>query len=40
MDRKNIIFKILEYYYIHDMTQSEIASKLDITRVAVSRYIS
>ncbi len=40
MDKKNIIFKILEYYYIHDMTQSEIASKLDITRVAVSRYIS
>ncbi len=35
-----MIFKILEYYYIHNMTQSKIASKLNITRVAVSRLIS
>ena len=40
MDNKNLIFKILEYYYINDMNQAEIASKLNITRVAVSRYIS
>lgn len=40
MDKKNIIFKILEYYYVNDMTQAEISSRLNITRVAVSRHIS
>lgn len=40
MNKNNLIYKILEYYYINDLTQAEIASKLNITRVAVSRYIS
>jgi len=40
LDKNNIIFKILKYYYIDNMTQSEISEKLNITRVAVSRYIS
>jgi len=40
LDKKNIIFKILEYYYVNDMTQAEISSRLNITRVAVSRHIS
>jgi DNA-binding transcriptional regulator LsrR (DeoR family) len=40
MDKKNIIYKILEYYYLEDLSQFEIAEKLGITRVAVSRYIS
>ena len=40
MDKKDIIFKILKYYYTDDLTQAEIASKLNISRVAVSRYLS
>jgi len=39
-DSGNIIFKILKYYYVDDLSQAEIASKLNISRVAVSRYIS
>lgn len=39
-DIGNIIFKILKYYYVDDLSQAEIASKLNISRVAVSRYIS
>jgi DNA-binding transcriptional regulator LsrR (DeoR family) len=37
---KNIIFQILKNYYIDDMTQAEIASRLNLSRVAVSRYLS
>ena len=40
MDKKDIIFKILKYYYNDNLTQVEIAPKLNITRVAVSRYLS
>lgn len=40
MDKKNIIYKILKYYYTDDLTQAEIASRLNVTRVAVSRYLS
>jgi Transcriptional regulator, contains sigma factor-related N-terminal domain len=40
MDKKDIIFKILKYYYTDGLTQVEIATKLNITRVAVSRYLS
>lgn len=40
MDKKDIIFKILKYYYTDNLTQVEIAPKLNITRVAVSRYLS
>lgn len=40
MDKNNIVYKILEYYYLNDLSQHEIAAKLNITRVAVSRYIS
>jgi DNA-binding transcriptional regulator LsrR (DeoR family) len=40
LDKKDIIFKILKYYYTDGMTQVEIAPKLNITRVAVSRYLS
>jgi len=39
-DRDNIIFKILKYYYIDDLSQVEIASKLNMTRVSVSRLLS
>ena len=39
-DRDNVIFKVLKYHYIDGLNQVEIASKLDISRVAVSRYIS
>jgi len=39
-DRDNIIFKVLKYHYIDDLNQVEIAAKLNISRVAVSRYIS
>ncbi|MCJ7666189.1 MAG: winged helix-turn-helix transcriptional regulator, partial [Actinobacteria bacterium] len=39
-DRDNIIFKVLKYYYTDGLSQVEIAAKLDISRVAVSRYIS
>ena len=40
MNRKNIIFQILKYYYIDDMTQADIAQKFNLSRVAVSRYLS
>ena len=40
MQKKNIIYKILEYYYLENMSQFEIAEKLGITRVAVSRLLS
>ena len=40
MDHKNIIFQILKYYYIDDMTQADIAQKFNLSRVAVSRYLS
>jgi len=40
VDKNNIVFKILKYYYIDDLSQVEIASKLNITRVSVSRYLS
>lgn len=40
IDKDNIIFKILKYYYIDDLSQVEIASKLNITRVSVSRFLS
>lgn len=39
-DRDNLIFKVLKYHYIDDLSQVEIAAKLNISRVAVSRYIS
>lgn len=39
-DRDNLIFKVLKYQYIDDLSQVEIAAKLNISRVAVSRYIS
>ncbi len=39
-NRDDIIFKVLKYHYIDGLNQVEIASKLDISRVAVSRYIS
>ena len=39
-DRDNIIFKGLKYHYIDNLSQVEIAAKLNISRVAVSRYIS
>lgn len=40
MDKNNIVYRILEYYYLNDLSQHEIAAKLNITRVAVSRHIS
>jgi len=40
IDRDEIIFKILKYYYIDSLSQVEIASKLNITRVPVSRLLS
>ena len=40
MKQKNIIFQILKNYYIDDMTQVEIASRFNLSRVAVSRYLS
>jgi DNA-binding transcriptional regulator LsrR (DeoR family) len=40
LDKKDRIYKILKYYYTDDLTQVEIADKLNITRVAVSRYLS
>ena len=40
MKSKNIIFQILKNYYIDDMTQAEIAARLNLSRVAVSRYLS
>ena len=40
INKDNIIFKILKYYYIDDLTQVEIAAKLNITRVSVSRLLS
>lgn len=40
MVKKEIIYKILKYYYTDDLTQAEIASKLNINRVGVSRYLS
>jgi DNA-binding transcriptional regulator LsrR (DeoR family) len=40
LDKKDRIYKILKYYYTDDLTQVEIAAKLNITRVAVSRYLS
>lgn len=39
-DRDDIIFKVLKYYYIDGFNQVEIAAKLNISRVAVSRYIT
>ena len=40
INKDNTIFKILKYYYIDDLTQVEIAAKLNITRVSVSRLLS
>jgi DNA-binding transcriptional regulator LsrR (DeoR family) len=40
LQSKNIIFQILKNYYIDDMTQAEIASRLNLSRVAISRYLS
>jgi DNA-binding transcriptional regulator LsrR (DeoR family) len=40
LKQKNIIFQILKNYYIDDMTQVEIASRFNLSRVAVSRYLS
>ena len=40
MKQKNIIFQILKNYYTDDMTQVEIASRFNLSRVAVSRYLS
>ena len=40
MKEKKIIFQILKNYYIDDMTQVEIASRFNLSRVAVSRYLS
>jgi len=40
LNKRDIIFQILKYYYIDDLTQIEIASRLNISRVAVSRYLS
>jgi len=39
-NRDDIIFKVLKYHYIDDLNQVEIAAKLNISRVAVSRYIT
>ena len=39
-DRDNVIFKALKYHYIDNLSQVEIAAKLNISRVAVSRYMS
>ncbi len=40
LKQKKIIFQILKNYYIDDMTQVEIASRFNLSRVAVSRYLS
>ena len=37
---QNTLYKILKYYYIEDLTQNEIAKKLDISRIKVIRYMN
>ena len=39
MDKNKIIAKILNYYYRENLTQQAIASKLNISRIKVVRYI-
>ena len=40
MNYNGLIFQILKLYYIDNLTQMEIAQKFNITRVAVSRFLS
>jgi deoxyribonucleoside regulator len=40
LNNNDIIFQVLKYYYTDDMTQLEIAQKLNISRIAVSRLLS
>jgi len=39
LNDKKTLYKILKYYYIDDLTQNEIAEKLNISRIKVLRYI-
>ena len=38
LDKNNIVYKILEYYYLNDLSQHEIAAKLNITKLVSGTY--
>jgi deoxyribonucleoside regulator len=40
IENNKTLYKILKYYYIDDITQQEIAQKLNISRIKVIRYIN
>jgi deoxyribonucleoside regulator len=40
LNNNDIIFQVLKYYYDDDMTQLQIAQRLNISRIAVSRLLS